>query len=674
MAGTSIGRLNLGMTLNATQFEVQLTKVNKRLDDLADRAEKTNQAIRGVGFASAVWSKSFDLVGGLIGMTVAKIRDMITSLQEFFSESLNAAGVLEKLSISFRVMTGSAQVAKEMLDGLRQLAGKTPFAFTDLAKAAQSFMTAGFGHSESLQMVARFSDLAAGTTVSLNEAMERLVRALSQMKGKGRVMAQEMLQLSELGVPAWAALSKRLGQFLGRTVEIREAMKLVESGLVDSTIGINAMLDLAADPRFKGLAQEQAKGWLGLQQVFTNTMETLKQVVGTILIDSLDLKGAMKSIIGWVEMVRDNIHKWKPAWEFAMGAAKAVLDVIVGRMQVFMDWVNKMASGVKGTGDAAVSGYSVVISVLKPLTMAFAKLFELIIEGLKLAIRGFNMLEGSMRGTLEAIDYIVGAEGNRSALTDAQDVASWLFTGEIPIGRGGLPKRQSFNMDSAIEALNKFEMPTAADYERMFAKFTPGLGDPAKSAQFKNDVRDAFGILSGFTKSLVAGEAFDWDKTARNITDAVADMKLSADLTLNPKIGEEGAGIVHDIKQKLKPATDEFFKFAEVVTKFNQEGRLDQEATARTLAMAFEDMAGAAEKSLQLTSPAAILRGTKEAYSVVVKDSVGAAGSASRDPVKRLEDLEKQHLKEAQKQTETGKLLLDHFRQRADAKVVQIPK
>ena len=49
-----------------------------------------------------------------------------------------------------------------------------------------------------------------------------MVIALGEMQAKGKAASQEMMQLTEAGIPAWEMLAEAIG------VGIPEAMKMVE--------------------------------------------------------------------------------------------------------------------------------------------------------------------------------------------------------------------------------------------------------------------------------------------------------------------------------------------------------------------------------------------------------------------------------------------------------------
>ena len=99
-----------------------------------------------------------------------------------------------------------------------------------------------------------------------NERLERVVLALSQIRAKGRVQAQELLQLAEAGIPSLKILEKELGK---STAEIQ---KMVEAGEVGADRFFEAFQKFSK-ANFGGLMREQSRTLLG---AWSNIQDTIK--------------------------------------------------------------------------------------------------------------------------------------------------------------------------------------------------------------------------------------------------------------------------------------------------------------------------------------------------------------------------------------------------------------
>ena len=169
--------------------------------------------------------------------------------------ALKVAGDLEQAGVAFKTMLGSSEAASQHLLELKQFALKTPFQFAELVTASKRMQAFGFEAKEVIPMLTNIGDATAGLGLGA-EGIQRIVVALGQMQGKGRVMTQEMNQITEVGIPAWEILAKTLG------TNVAGAMKAVEDRTVSAGVAIPAIL-AGMNSKFGGLMEAQSKTLLG---------------------------------------------------------------------------------------------------------------------------------------------------------------------------------------------------------------------------------------------------------------------------------------------------------------------------------------------------------------------------------------------------------------------------
>jgi tape measure domain-containing protein len=153
-----------------------------------------------------------------------------------FAAPLKRAADMQLLQADLEVLAGGAEQAKKVLADLRKFAADTPLEFTDVAEIGRQLLNLKVATPANLVDVMRkIGDASAG----IPERMQRVSLALGQMSAKGRIQAEEMMQLTEAGIPAWELLAKVL-----RT-DTAGAMKLVTDKAVDAAralpLLINAM-------------------------------------------------------------------------------------------------------------------------------------------------------------------------------------------------------------------------------------------------------------------------------------------------------------------------------------------------------------------------------------------------------------------------------------------------
>lgn len=175
---------------------------------------------------------------------------------------------LQQAEIAFTTMLGSGEKARSFLDDLAKFAAASPFEFPDLVDASKRLMAFGFSAQEVIPVMTAVGNAAAAMGGG-PEMMARITTAMGQMTAKGKVQAEEMLQLTEAGIPAWAMLAEKLG------VDVAGAMKLVEQRAVDSSTMIAAFQE-GTTARFGDMMAKQSR-------TFSGAMSTVKDSLSMAL-------------------------------------------------------------------------------------------------------------------------------------------------------------------------------------------------------------------------------------------------------------------------------------------------------------------------------------------------------------------------------------------------------
>lgn len=219
---------------------------------------------------------------------LAGIGGMATALGALGVKAVQAAGGFQQTERAMTNMLGSQEKAQSMLQDLQDFAAKTPFEFNDVAAASQKFLAFGFTAEQIIPTLTAVGDAAAGVGLG-KEGIDRITLALGQMGAKARVQSDEMLQLTEAGIPAWQMLADKIG------TSVPEAMDRVSKGMVDSQTGLQALVG-GMEEKFGGMMNSQATTITG---TWSNMMDGLSQtaiVVGQQISDALNLPGLFSSI------------------------------------------------------------------------------------------------------------------------------------------------------------------------------------------------------------------------------------------------------------------------------------------------------------------------------------------------------------------------------------------
>lgn len=234
-----------------------LVKIGADTSDIKKEINATKRMIRDA-FGGDFLSMSQKAVVGLAGIGAAIAGIGVKAVQ--------AAAKLQNVQTAFTNMLGSGEKSTAFVKELQQFAAKTPFEFSQVTEAAQKFLAFGFTAEQVIPTLTAVGDAAAGVGLGA-EGINRVTLALGQMAAKSRVQSDEMLQLTEAGIPAWQMLADKIGK------SVPEAMDMVSKGGVDAATGISALVE-GMNSKFGGMMEQQSAT---IQGTWSTLMDGLEQ-------------------------------------------------------------------------------------------------------------------------------------------------------------------------------------------------------------------------------------------------------------------------------------------------------------------------------------------------------------------------------------------------------------
>lgn len=218
------------------------------------------------------------------------------SLAAFTGAKGVAAGLkfnatMESNELALSRFVGGTKEAKKFVDDLFQTAKRTPFEMTDLTSASRRLLAFGLEADKTKRILSATGDAIAAMGGGA-ENIDKVTLALGQMQAKGKVSAEELLQLTEAGIPAYDILKTELGLTGDQVANIgNEGIKA--GAAIDA-------LTRGMEERFAGAAKQQSKTYEG-------QISTLKD-------NTAQLLGAMTE--GLFDTLKDD---WLPTFNDAAG-------------------------------------------------------------------------------------------------------------------------------------------------------------------------------------------------------------------------------------------------------------------------------------------------------------------------------------------------------------------
>lgn len=161
-----------------------------------------------------------------------------TKLAVSFGKAALAAGAFRETSLlSFETLLKSKKAADDVFKSAVKMASVTPFKTTDVVSSFKSLLGFGFKTTELERTFTAIGDLAAikGDPTLLG----RLAVVFGQIKGKGKLQGDELLQLAEAGLST-ADVMDALAKSLGKNRS--EILKMQAAGKISSEMAIEAIL------------------------------------------------------------------------------------------------------------------------------------------------------------------------------------------------------------------------------------------------------------------------------------------------------------------------------------------------------------------------------------------------------------------------------------------------
>lgn len=345
---------------------------------------------------------------------VMSIAGVAASLGALGVKAVQAAGNFQQVQAAMTNMLGSAERAKNLLGQLQDFAAKTPFEFNDVAAASQKFLAFGFTAEQIIPTLKAVGDAAAGVGLG-KEGIDRITLALGQMAAKSKVQSDEMLQLTEAGIPAWQMLADKIG------TSVPQAMDMVSKGAVDAQTGLQALVG-GMEAKFGGMMDQQAQTITG---TWSNMMDGLSQsaiAVGQQISDALNLPNLFSSLGDSLQQFAGLVKNQgigealsqmiPPEVEVAAAGLATTLTVAtIPALQSFSLNAKLAAAPLAGSFLTGLNTLKNALATIPPGMAAATTSFTLMKTGAVSAGTGLLSFAGSLEGAVTSLPQVVSGIG-----------------------------------------------------------------------------------------------------------------------------------------------------------------------------------------------------------------------------------------------------------------------
>ncbi len=193
--------------------------------------------------------------------------------------AVKSAAEFQKLQTQLKVLTGSADAGSKAFERLVKFSAKTPFQLNELVKANNTLMGFGLSADEAFDSLGNLGDIAAVSGGDL----QRIAVAFGQSAAAGRVMAQDINQLINNGIPVIELLSKSMG------VATSEVKQLASEGAVTFPVLAKAFKEATAEGgKFENGMAILSETFLGQFSTLKDNLNIALAEFGRIIIPTLN--------------------------------------------------------------------------------------------------------------------------------------------------------------------------------------------------------------------------------------------------------------------------------------------------------------------------------------------------------------------------------------------------
>lgn len=215
---------------------------------------------------------------------------------------------------SFKVLLGSEEAAKKMVQDIAEYGKSTPYDKMGVGENAKTMLSFGIDEAKIMPTLKAIGDIAMGDANKMNS----LTLAYSQMSSTGKLMGQDLLQMINAGFNPLNEISKKTGKSIG------DLKKDMEKGLITTQMVEEAYMSATAEGgQFHNMAEKMGQTLGGRWAQFMDTVNEkfliFYNVIEPVVSKLLELGSAALDAtfngIGWI------VDKFREGNPIAIGFA-----------------------------------------------------------------------------------------------------------------------------------------------------------------------------------------------------------------------------------------------------------------------------------------------------------------------------------------------------------------
>lgn len=387
---------NVNKELNS----INVDKLNKTLDALQKRF-----SLLGIASATAVQNVTNRAIDNLYNKTIGRVKQV----QNFVKSSIVTGGInramnLENAHFQMQGLLKDEEKVAAVMKNVSDSVDGTAYSLDAAAKAASQFAASGMQAGDEMFRALRG---VAGVAAMTNSEYESISQIFTTVAGNGRLMGDQLLQLSSRGINAAAVLAEQMHK---TEFEVRE---MVTKGQISFKQFAAAM-----DNAFGEHAKNANKTFTG---ALSNVKAALARIGADFVSPLIVQEGPLVKLFNTIRARINDIKKETPAVaEYFVNGVTKITDALVEHLSREEDFHNYikiaavLVSALKSVIEGAVSVLKIMrdawIQVFPPATFEqlyyMAALIKTFADNLVITGRNAQNLQDAFAGLFSIIDIV----------------------------------------------------------------------------------------------------------------------------------------------------------------------------------------------------------------------------------------------------------------------------
>ena len=269
-------------------------------------------------------------IGAAFGGVAATIGRSVLEMVRFRESAVVTLGTLMRGRGQGR--EAIARVGGAAYRQTQALARMTPGNERDVIAARQQLAAGGFRGADEERVLAGSLDVGA-LNAGDSTAQSRFVRALSQIRGRGKLQAEELNQLGELGIgrgDVFAAIARQRGLQGDEAAQRRQVEALMQRGQITGAEGTNAALSAV-----QNMTGERLGGFARLQgNTLAGSISNLEESIFGLItgIEGLEQLPGVRALAGTISALGNALNGSSAAGQRLQRAIGPVLSMAAGAL------------------------------------------------------------------------------------------------------------------------------------------------------------------------------------------------------------------------------------------------------------------------------------------------------------------------------------------------------